>query len=177
MLGEPAAVGEHVGDEQHASGRHGTREMTNRLLPVRVIHDVIQHIESVDDIEGTPWHGIPHVGPHEARLGELRRQPLHGRRGDVDPRHARAPLQVEVREEPGAAPDVEHARARQRDVRFAQRSLQHLAAQRIAGAVVGQGQAGLAGAAQIEVLAQPLLPELPRLVAHGRPRYSRRRVM
>jgi len=44
-----------------------------------------------------------------------------------------------------------------------------LAAQGVAGAVVGQRQAGLAGAAQVEVLGEPVLPEAARVVAHERP--------
>ena len=51
-----------------------------------------------------------------------------------------------------------------------QRPVEHRAPQSVAGAVVGQREPGLSAAAEVEVLAQPPLPELPRPVAHRDPR-------
>jgi hypothetical protein len=131
---------------------------------------VVEHVERVHHVEALGERGLAHVGQHETRLGMAPGEALDRHRRDVEPQDARAVLEVEAGEEAGAAAHVEHAPALDRHVRIAQRALEHLEAQRVARAVVREREPDLAGAAQVELLAQAALPEFAGLVRHVRHR-------
>ena len=181
VLGERAAIREHIGHEQQPAGDDSGCQMAQSCLPACFIRDVIEHVEHVDDIERSARHAIGDIGAREALVRVTRRQLVDTDLRDVEPGVVRATAGVELGPETRAAADVQHTLAAHGGRGRMQRPCQHVRTQRVARLVVGQRQCGLAGATQVELLRQALLPELlwpvtqASLLSGGRRRRTYRR--